>query len=127
MRGRKAIRRRLKPVVEPRASLAANRNRIFKPGGGHERNPRTLALDHGVRTDGSPVANQHLAPSIDTSQGVQHCLAGIRGGGENFENLESAVAEIDAVGECAARIDRYAHTDPITGEAPGKAKAKVFP
>ncbi len=124
---RKAIRRRLKPVVEPGACLAADRNRIFKPSGGHERNPRALALDHGVRADGSPVANQHFPASIDTPECLKHRLAGIGRGREDFENLESAVLEIDAVGKCAPGVDRYAHTDPIAGLAPGTVKAKALP
>jgi hypothetical protein len=72
------------------------------------------------------VTNQHFALRADAPQGLEHGLAGIGGSGENFYNLKPAILKINAVGERAPGVDRYAHTDPVrvTQVALGSFKAE---
>ena len=44
----------------------------------------------------------------DARQALEHRLRRIGGSGKNFQHLELAVGEIDAIGKCAAGIDGYA-------------------
>jgi len=84
----KAHRQGREPVVQTAACLAAGGDGVLKAGRGHKGDTRSLALEHGVGSDGRTVTDVECLVDPNPRKTVEHGQRGIGGSGENFQDVK---------------------------------------
>ena len=118
---------RAEPVVEAAARLPADGDGVFKAGGGDEGDACALALEHRVGTDGGAMANiVSLLRRGDLRDGFEYGAAWICGGGEELQDAEFTVFQIDAVGEGPAAVDGNPHANSLLRRRPVRSRCATL-